>query len=71
LTERGSNVVTYSHPWEFVSQRGTTLPFRCRVRTGDWLFETYERLLKLDVEFCTVGDLAAEVTTARRYAVTR
>jgi peptidoglycan/xylan/chitin deacetylase (PgdA/CDA1 family) len=52
-----SNVVcTYSHPWEF-QRMEKPLPFRCRHRTGEWLWETYKRILKLDREFVTCSEL--------------
>lgn len=55
LIEQGVPVFTYSHPWEFVQISDGQLPFRLRVRTGEWLVETYERLLERDAEFCTAG----------------
>lgn len=59
LVERGMPVFTYSHPWEFVPISDSDLPFRLRVRTGEWLFETYNRLLGMDTEFRTAGEFFA------------
>jgi peptidoglycan/xylan/chitin deacetylase (PgdA/CDA1 family) len=61
------HVVTYSHPWEFESLRETPLPFRCRVRTGDWMYETYESILSLDAEFCTVSEIAGQSSPLAAY----
>jgi peptidoglycan/xylan/chitin deacetylase (PgdA/CDA1 family) len=54
---RGHPILTYSHPWEFTSISDTRLPRRTRIRTGSWLFETYERLLSIDAEFVPVSQL--------------
>lgn len=59
LLARDEQVLTYVHPWEFTNLQDTPLPFRNRVRTGDWMFETYEQLLRLDAEFVTLGELAS------------
>lgn len=65
--DAGQDVVTYSHPWEFESLWGTPLPFRNRFRTGSWLTETYERILNLDAEFCTVGELVERRNPEQTY----
>ena len=57
LLDRDRPILTYSHPWEFAPLQDTQLPLRNRVRTGDWLFDTYSKILQLDVEFCTVSTL--------------
>lgn len=59
LLARNEPVLTYVHPWEFTGLQNTRLPFRNRVRTGDWMFETYEQLLGLDAKVVTLGELAA------------
>lgn len=64
LLKRGSPVLTYSHPWEFVPLQETPLPRRNRIRTGDWLYETYDRLLQLDAEYCPVSELVDRNTNA-------
>jgi peptidoglycan/xylan/chitin deacetylase (PgdA/CDA1 family) len=64
-------VFTYSHPWEFVPISDRDLPVRLRIRTGDWLLSTYERLLELDVAFATARDvLAANPEPVGSYATT-
>lgn len=60
LLNHTGSVLTYVHPWEFTSLWDTPLPFRNRVRTGDWLFETYERLLALDAKCVPVRDVVDE-----------
>lgn len=60
LAAQNTPVVTYSHPWEFTELQDTQLPFRCRVRTGDWLFQTYEQLFQTDTEFCTMSELSGK-----------
>jgi len=65
----GRNIVTYSHPWEFESLWDSPLPFRNRVRTGSWLTETYEGILELDAEFCTVGELIERTPPTQTYLV--
>lgn len=69
LVEAGIPVVTYSHPWEFTDLRNSPLPFRCRIRTGEWLFETYERLLQVDAEFTTVSDIVSQRTPKNSYSL--
>lgn len=69
LLQAEQDVVTYSHPWEFESLKETSLPFRNRVRTGAWLVDTYERILELDAEFCTVGELVERTASAKTYTV--
>ena len=66
----GADVVTYSHPWEFTDLWETPLPFRNRIRTGHWITETYESILDLDAEFCTVADLVDRTNPAREYLLT-
>lgn len=69
LVEADVPVFTYSHPWEFVSISDSALPFRLRVRTGPWLFETYERLLDLDATFRPASAVLAErASPVERYA---
>jgi hypothetical protein len=53
-------VCTYSHPWEF-QQMEKPLPFRCRYRTGEWLWKTYERILRLDREFLTCSEVCDRI----------
>jgi len=60
LLNRNFNVITYSHPWEFVPLQKTPLPFRNRVRTGEWFSDTFEQLLQFDAEYCRVSDLATQ-----------
>ena len=62
LLARSLPVVTYSHPWEFTSMQGTALPPRCRIRTGEWLYRTYDRLLQTPTEFCTISEVAEQTT---------
>lgn len=69
LLARGKSVLTYVHPWEFTNLQDTPLPFRNRVRTGDWMFETYEQLLELDAEFVTVGGLSSTSAPANKYRI--
>lgn len=64
LLKRESPVLTYSHPWEFVPLQETPLPRRNRIRTGDWLYDTYDRLLQLDAEYCPVSELVDRNTNA-------
>lgn len=65
--KRNNHVVTYSHPWEFTGLLDTPLPFRSRFRTGSWFAETYESILELDAEFCTVSDLVEEIQPSEIY----
>lgn len=60
LLNRDLNVIAYSHPWEFVPLQKTPLPFRNRVRTGEWFSDTFEQLLQFDAEYCRVSDLATQ-----------
>lgn len=60
LLNRNLDVITYSHPWEFVPLQKTPLPFRNRVRTGEWFSDTFEQLLQFDAEYCRVSDLATK-----------
>jgi len=69
LVDRNIDVVTYSHPWEFVSLQETQLPLRNQVRTGGWFQETFERLLQFDAEYCQVSELAAESHATRHYSL--
>jgi len=69
FVEAGIPVVTYSHPWEFTDLRNSPLPFRCRIHTGEWLFETYESLLQMDAEFTTVSDIASRQTPKGSYSL--
>lgn len=69
LLERGEPVLTYAHPWEFTSLWGTPLPFRNRFRTGEWLFDTYERLLEACAGSVTVSDLLSQSRPAVEYSV--
>lgn len=55
-------VCTYSHPWEFRSIP-RPLPFRCRYRTGNWMWETFDQLLDLDREFVTYSTLCENFET--------
>jgi len=68
LLERDVPVLTYVHPWEFTSLWGTPLPFRNRFRTGEWLFDTYEQLLR-DAESVTVSEFLSEVHPTAEYSV--
>lgn len=56
LLNRKESVLTYVHPWEFVRLQDTPLPVRNRLRTGDWVKDTYQRLLALDHEFATTKE---------------
>ena len=60
LLNSNFNVITYSHPWEFVPLQKTPLPFRNRVRTGEWFSDTFEQLLQFDAKYCRVSDLATQ-----------
>lgn len=64
LLKQPAPVLTYSHPWEFVSLQDTPLPRRNRIRTGEWLFDTYEKILQLDTEYCPVSDLVNQIDHA-------
>ena len=66
LLERDRPVLTYVHPWEFTALWETPLPFRNRFRTGEWLFETYERLLKT-AESITVSEFVASTQPTVEY----
>ncbi len=57
---RSGVVCTYSHPWEF-QRMEKPLPFRCRHRTGEWLWETYKRIVELDREFVTCSELCNQI----------
>jgi peptidoglycan/xylan/chitin deacetylase (PgdA/CDA1 family) len=65
-----NHVVTYSHPWEFDSLWETPLPLRSRIRTGEWMAETYESILSLDAEFCTLSELVDRVAPTTEYSLT-
>jgi peptidoglycan/xylan/chitin deacetylase (PgdA/CDA1 family) len=67
LLARDTEVITYSHPWEFVPLQDTPLPVRNRIRTGDWFRETFEQLLQFDATYCRVSDLAVESDSTPRY----
>jgi len=69
LLNRNLNVITYSHPWEFVSLQKTPLPFRNRVRTGECFSDTFEQLLQFDVEYCQVSDLATQSDFIHSYFI--
>lgn len=70
LTERNLPIITYCHPWEFINLWDTPLPFRNRIRTGEWLYETYERLLQQDFDHCTVSELTDRVEMKDSYLQT-
>ena len=71
LIAQNTPVVTYSHPWEFTELQDTKLPFRCRVRTGDWLYQTYEQLFQIDAEFCTMSELSGTQSPANTYTAAK
>lgn len=62
-------VLTYAHPWEFTPLQDTPLPLRNRLRTGEWLFDAYDRLLSLDANFGTVSELVSEYEPKAEYVV--
>lgn len=67
ISRNGGIALTYSHPWEFVSLSDTPLTLRNRFRTGEWLFETYDRLLQLDAEYCSVSALLDRCSPTESY----
>lgn len=69
LLDRGVDVVTYSHPWEFAPLQQTELPLKNRIRTGEWFRNTYEQLLQFDVEYRSVSELADEFEPERYYSL--
>jgi peptidoglycan/xylan/chitin deacetylase (PgdA/CDA1 family) len=69
VVARDRPVLTYSHPWEFVRIDAESLPRRTRIRTGDWMVDTFERLLDLDATYCPVGELSEHVSTAGAYEI--
>ena len=71
LIGQNTPVVTYSHPWEFTELQDTELPFRCRVRTGDWMHDTYDKLLQTDAEFCTMSELLETQSPANSYTAAK
>jgi len=70
IIRNGGIALTYSHPWEFLSLSGTPLPLRNCFRTGEWLFETYNQLLQLDAEYCSVSTIFDRCSPPETYDLT-
>lgn len=69
LLDKERPVLTYAHPWEFTPLQNTSLPFRNRVRTGEWLFDLYDQLLGLETDYLTISELTQRYEPDHEYTV--